>query len=193
MGGRLAEERGLVLVPPYEDPRVIAGQGTLGLEAIEQAREMGATLNAFAVCCSGGGLTAGCALAFAARSPETQVFGVEPEGFDDTRLSLEAGHRVKNDPGARSICDAILVDTPGETTFAINRKLLAGVLVVDDAAALRAVATAASALKVAVEPGGAVALAAALEGLLDLKGQTVCAVLTGGNIEADMLIRALRG
>lgn len=193
VGGRLAEERGLVLIPPYEDARVIAGQGTLGLETINQAREMGASIDAFAVCCSGGGLTAGCALAFAARSPKTQVFAVEPEGFDDTRRSLEAGHRVKNDPEVRSICDAILVDTPGEMTFAINRKLLTGALVVDDAAALRAVATAALALKVTVEPGGAVALAATLDGLLDLRGQTVCAVLTGGNVGRDVLIRAFQG
>lgn len=189
---KIRDERGATLIPPYDDPHVIAGQGTVGLEVVEQAAEMDTQIDAFLVCCAGGGLTAGCALALEAAAPQARVFGVEPEGFDDTRRSLEAGTPVANDPGARSICDAILIDRPGSLTFPINQRLLAGVLVVSDAEAMSAMATAQTEYKIAVEPGGAVALAAALTGKLDVKGKTVAVVCTGGNVDPAMFIEALQ-
>jgi threonine dehydratase len=121
---RLAAERGLTLVPPYDDRHVIAGQGTLGLEMISQAACTGAKLEALLVCCSGGGLAAGRALAFEEGSPATAIYTVEPQGFDDTARSLVAGHRVANESGAKSICDAILGNKPGELTFRINQTRL---------------------------------------------------------------------
>ncbi len=186
VGSRLAVERGLTLVPPYDDPYVMAGQGTLGLEIARQAKEMGAKLDALLVCCSGGGLTAGCALAMEADSPSTAIYSVEPEGFDDTAKSLIARQRVANSPGRTSVCDAILIDKPGELTFPVNLRLLTGGLVVSDAEALDAVAFAYEELKIVLEPGGAVALAAALAGKLDCRGKTVAVVCSGGNVDADV-------
>ena len=187
IGRRIAAERGLTLVPPYDDPAIIAGQGTLGLEVAEQAAALGVTLDCFLVCCSGGGLTAGCALALAAKSPSTAVYAVEPRDFDDTRRSLDAGIRVTNAPGARSICDALLVDTPGALTFPINKRLLSGVCTVTDEEVLQAVAFALDELKLVVEPGGAVALAAVLSGKLACAGKTTAIVCTGGNMDPESL------
>lgn len=191
IGSRLAAERGLALVPPFDDPRVIAGQGTLGLEVARQANAAGLRLDAFLVSCSGGGLTAGCALALEAESAQTAIYAVEPEGFDDTARSLAAGQRVANQPGRDSICDAILVDKPGELTFPINQRRLSGGLVVSDADALDAVAFAYDELKLVVEPGGAVALAAVLTGKLDCQGKTVAVVCSGGNVDADLFSSVL--
>jgi threonine dehydratase len=187
IGRRIAAERGLTLVPPYDDPQVVAGQGTLGLEVAEQAASLGVTLDSFAVCCSGGGLTAGCALALAAKSPSTAVYAVEPRDFDDTRRSLDAGKRMANAPGARSICDALLVDTPGALTFEINKRLLSGALTVTDEEALRAVAFALTELKLVVEPGGAAALAAVLFGKFACAGKTTAIACTGGNVDPEIL------
>lgn len=186
LGSRLARERGLTLVPPYDDPHVMAGQGTLGLEIARQAAEAHAELDALLVCCSGGGLTAGCALAMEAESPGTAIFAVEPEGFDDTARSLAAGRRVSNEPGQVSICDAILIDTPGELTFPVNQRLLAGALAVSDNEALDAVAFAYDELKIVLEPGGAVALAALLSGKLDCRNKSVAVVCSGGNVDAEV-------
>lgn len=191
IGSRLASERGLALVPPFDDRRVIAGQGTLGLEVARQAKAAGLELDAFLVSCSGGGLTAGCALALEAESPQTAIYAVEPEGFDDTARSLAAGQRVANEPGHSSICDALLVDKPGELTFPINQRRLAGGLVVSDAETLDAVAFAYDELKLVVEPGGAVALAAVLAGKLDCRGRTVAVVCSGGNIDAGLFASVL--
>jgi len=187
----IAAERGAALVPPYDHPWTIAGQGTVGLELAAQATEAAATLDAVLCCCGGGGLIAGIALALERLSPATHVYAVEPAGFDDTARSLEAGKRVANAPGARSICDALLGPTPGEITFPINRRLLDGGLVVDDAAAERAMAFAFTTLKLVVEPGGAVALAAALSSGFDCRGKTVAVVLTGGNVDRETFCRAL--
>jgi threonine dehydratase len=187
VGLRVAEERGLVVVPPFDDPRIIAGQGTLGLEVAEQARALDAALDAFVVPTSGGGLTAGCAIALEAESPATEVWGVEPVGFDDTRRSLEAGERVRNDPAARSICDAVQTETPGRLTWPINQRLLTGVVTVTDDEAV-----AMTELKLVVEPGGAIALAAALTGRVPVEGRTVAVVCSGGNVDADVLVRALQ-
>lgn len=191
IGRRLAETRGLALVPPYDDPMVVAGQGTLGLEAARQAAALGARLDACLVPCSGGGLAAGVALALERESPGTAVYAVEPAGFDDTARSLAAGRRVENAAASGSICDAILAATPGELTFAVNRTRLAGGLVVSDDETLRAMAAAFDAAKLVVEPGGAVALAAALEGRIDCRGKTIAVVLSGGNVDAATFARAL--
>ncbi len=193
IGTRLASERGLVLVPPFEDRRIIAGQGTLGLEAAEQARALGAEPDALLVCCSGGGLTAGCALAWEAMLPNARVWACEPEAFDDTARSLAAGRRVSVDPAARSICDAVLTPTPGALTFAINAPRLGGAVAVSDGEALAAMRTAAEEFGLVVEPGGAVALAAVLSGRFPLEGRTVVATLSGANVDPALLAQALSG
>jgi threonine dehydratase len=188
---RIAEDRNLVLVPPYGDPDVLAGQRTLGLEMASQAAAMGAELDALLVCCSGGGLKAGCALAMEAESPATAVYSAEPAGFDDTLRSLTAGHRVTNEPGSTSICDAILIDKPGELTFPINKRLLVGGVVINDKDALEAMALAYEEFKIVVEPGGAVALAAVISGQLDCRGRTVGVVCSGGNVSTEVFRSAL--
>ncbi len=191
IGRKIAESRGATIVPPYDDPGVIAGQGTVGLEIAEQAAEKGAKLDAVLVCCGGGGLVSGTALAIADRLPGVPVYAVEPAGFDDTGRSLISGQRERNSPEARSICDALLAQTPGELTFALNARLLKGGLVVSDDEVRQAMAEAFRYLKVVVEPGGAVALAAALTGKLPVKGRTVAVVCSGGNVDADMFVAAI--
>ncbi len=191
IGEALAEERGAVLVRPYDDPFVIAGQGTTGLEMVEQAAAHDKSLDAVLVCCGGGGLTAGIALALAAASPATALYTVEPEGFDDHARSLASGQRERNDPAARSICDALLAPEPGELTFAINRQALAGALVVSDAEARAAMRFAFEELKLVLEPGGAVALAAVLNGRLPTAGRCLGVVLSGGNAEPTLFAEVL--
>jgi len=190
IGRRIAAERGATLVPPFDDPRVIAGQGTAGLEIAAQAKALGARLDAVIIPCSGGGLAAGCALALSAECPDVAVYAAEPEDFDDMRRSLAAGARVANDPGARSICDALLVAMPGELTFPINRRLLAGGFAVSDDEVLDAMATAFGELKLVVEPGGAAALAAALSGKIDVKQRNVAVIASGGNVDPAIFARA---
>jgi threonine dehydratase len=191
IGGRIAAERGATLVPPFDDFRVMAGQGTAGLEIAAQAQALGVRLDAVVIPCSGGGLAAGCAVALAAESPGTQVYAAEPAGFDDLRRSLAEGERVANAPGAQSICDALLVAMPGELTFPVNRRLLKGSLAVSDDEVLAAMATAFAELKLVIEPGGAAALAAALSGKLDLKGRNVAVIASGGNVDPATFARAL--
>ena len=170
----LARQSGSTLVPPYDHPWTIAGQGTVGLEIAAQCTELGARPDIVLVCCGGGGLTAGVATAIAEIMPKTQVMTAEPEGFDDTRRSLEAGQRVTNDPSASSICDALLAPTPGELTFSIMAaRNLKGVAVSDDDVR-QAVAYAWRHFKIVVEPGGAVALAAILSGKTRLSRQDCC-------------------
>ena len=185
------EKTGAVLVPPFDHPDVIAGQGTLALELIEDAAEAGLSMDALMVCTGGGGLIAGCALAVEGASPATRVYAVEPQGWDDTARSLAAGERVENAPGGSTLCDALLAKTPGELTFAVNRPRLAGGLAVSDAEVLAAVAFAFSHLKLVVEPGGAVCLAALLAGKLSARGQVVGLVVSGGNVDASVFARAL--
>lgn len=190
---RLLAESGAILVRPYDDPDVIAGQGTCGLEIARQAEAAGARLDAALVPCGGGGLIAGTATALAALSPGTAVFAVEPEGFDDTARSLACGRRVGNDPEARSFCDALQAPLPGELTFAINRRLLAGGLVVGERQVAEAMTYAFRVLKLVVEPGGAVALAALLAGKYDAAGKTVAVTLSGGNVDPETYARAITG
>lgn len=187
IAARLAAERGAVLVPSFDDPDIIAGQGTVGLEIVEQATALGVRLDDVIVCTSGGGLVAGTALAVRALSPATRVWTAEPEGHDDHRRSLAAGRREANAPGTRSICDALLAPEPGVLTFEINRRLLAGGLVVSDAEVRDAIAYGARTLKLVIEPGGAVALASVLAGRIELAGRTVAVVVSGGNIDDGLL------
>ncbi len=191
IGGAIAQEHGLTIVPPFEDPHIVAGQGTLALEALTQAAAMGYTPDTLLVCCGGGGLTAGCALAAAALSPTTVVHPCEPAEFDDTARSLQLGHRVANDPGKRSICDAIVTEIPGEFTFSINQPRVGAGLTVTDDEVLAAIAFAVRELKLVVEPGGAAALAALLAGKLDTRDRTTMVVVTGGNIDPAILARAI--
>ncbi len=191
VAGRLLAERRATLVRPYDDPDVIAGQGTCGLEIARQAEAAGARLDAALVCCGGGGLIAGTATALASLSPGIAIYAVEPEGFDDTTRSLAGGRRVSNDPAARSFCDALLAPTPGELTFAINRRLLAGGLAVSDREVAQAMAYAFRTLKLVVEPGGAVALAALLAGRFDARDKTVAVTLSGGNVDAATFAEAI--
>ncbi|MCB2053580.1 MAG: threonine/serine dehydratase [Geminicoccaceae bacterium] len=191
IGDAIAAETGAVLVKPYDDPLVIAGQGTVGLEMAQQAREAGFTPELAVTCCGGGGLTAGIALALRHHFPAIGVFAAEPHGFDDHRRSLEAGERRPHPTGSTSICDALLAPMPGELTFALNRRLLAGAVTVTDEEVMEAMATAFERLKLVVEPGGAVALAAVLAGALDCRGKTVLVVLSGGNVDADLYARCL--
>ncbi len=187
----IATRSGAVLVPSFDDPDIIAGQGTVGLEIATQCAAAGVAPDDVLVCCSGGGLVAGVALAVRHHFPECRVWTVEPEGFDDHRRSLEAGERLRNAAGPQSICDALLAPIPGEITFEINRRLLAGGLVVTDQEVRAAVAFAARELKLVVEPGGAVALAALLAGKLKSGGRTSVAVLSGGNIDDVQLMEIL--
>ena len=188
---KLADERGAAIVRPYDDPDVIAGQGTIGREIAADALALGLTPDIALVPAGGGGLIAGTGLALKHALPTIKIYGCEPAGFDDTRRSLEAGERVANAPDARSICDALMAATPGELTFAINRRQLAGGLAVSDDEVLRAIAVAHNLLKLVVEPGGVVALAALLTGKLDVRERTVAIVLSGGNVDPETYCRAL--
>jgi threonine dehydratase len=193
IGAEIAARTGAALIRPYDDPWIIAGQGTAALELAAQAQELGAAPDLALVPCGGGGLIAGCALALSTAFPGIAIYAVEPDGLDDTRRSLEAGERVANPAGARSICDALLVPTPGELTFALNRRLLAGGLAVSDEEARGAIAFAFRALKLVLEPGGAVALAAVLSGRLALGGRTAAVVLSGGNVDPELFAAAIAG
>lgn len=191
IAAEIARERGAVIVPPYEHCHIIAGQGTVGLELAEQAAARGLSLDRVLVPVSGGGLTAGIALAMAAVSPSTKVSCVEPEGFDDHRRSLAAGERQRNPDAAGSICDALMAQEPGELTFAINRRLVGEGFVVSEQEVKKAMREAFSHLKLVIEPGGAVALAAVLAGGMATRGQTIGVVLSGGNVDAQLFARVL--
>jgi threonine dehydratase len=190
IGRALAEERGLALVPPYDHPHTMAGQGTAGLEIAEDLKARGLEPDRVLICCSGGGLAAGIGLAVKDVFPAAQIVTVEPSGFDDMARSLQAGERVTNPAAGGSICDALLVPTPGEITFPLLQALGARGVAVSDEEALAAMRYAAEELRVVLEPGGAVALAAILTGRVPTDGVTV-AVLSGGNADAAMLSRAL--
>lgn len=185
---RIATERGAALVPPYNHEHTIAGQGTTGLEIARQCREMGLEPDQLLVNCSGGGLTAGCAIAIKAEYPDAKVYAVEPEDFDDTLRSLKSGNLEVNDPDARTICDALMSAPPGEITFEINRRLLEGALTVSDDEVREAIRFAFRHLKLVVEPGGAVSLAAILAGKIDVRDSASVAVLSGGNIDPQMFL-----
>jgi threonine dehydratase len=189
----IAGETGATFVHPFNDPGVIAGQGTIGLEIAEDCAAHGLKPDAVLAGCSGGGLVSGIALALEELAPEAAVHTVEPAGFDDYARSIAAGEIRRNEAVDGSICDALLAPAPGDIGFQIARRRLAPGIVVTDEEALAAVAFAARDLKLVVEPGGAVALAAMLAGRIPTAGRTVVAVVSGGNIDDAMLMRALGG
>ncbi|MCC5966433.1 MAG: threonine/serine dehydratase [Natronohydrobacter sp.] len=190
LGAALAQTRGLELIPPFDHPQVIAGQGTTGLEIAQQAHALGVTQAEVLVCCGGGGLSSGIALALEAEAPDFRVRTVEPEGFDDVAKSLASGAVVTH-PLRSGVCDAIVTPAPGKLTWPILQRLCGPGLVVSDTQALRAVALAQERLKLVLEPGGAVALAAALFLPDQIESDTVIVTASGGNVDRDMFLRAL--
>ncbi|MEM9181260.1 MAG: threonine/serine dehydratase [Pseudomonadota bacterium] len=192
IAAEIARKRGAVLVPSFDDPMIIAGQGTVGLEFAAQAKVLDTRLDHLICCTGGGGLISGICLGLSGSSPETRVWTAEPEGHDDWKRSLESGQIQTNAPGTRSICDAILTPAPGELTWAVGHQYLAGGCVVSDAHAFEAMRLAFRQLRLVVEPGGAVALAAALFRLPEAaKGKTVGVVLTGGNVDSRLFAKVL--
>ena len=191
IGAELARTRGLTLIKPYDEPQVIAGQGTVGLEIAAQAARQGLETADVLVCCGGGGLTSGIALALEARAPGLRTRPAEPEGFDDVRRALETGRIQPNPTSLGSVCDAILTPAPGKITFPIMQRLCGPGVVVTDAECLHAMALAFLRLKIVIEPGGAAALAGALFHGDQLQGDAVIAVATGGNVDPQMFQDAL--
>lgn len=191
IGASLAAEQGLALIKPFDAEQTIAGQGSVGLEIAAQAAEEGVSAGDVLVCCGGGGLTSGIALALEGHAPGLRARPVEPEGFDDTARSLAAGAIQRNDRLDGSICDAIVTPQPGDLTFPIMARLCGPGLVVSEDEALRAMALAFLRLKILLEPGGAVALAAALFRPDAIAGDTVIAVASGGNVDPGLFVRAL--
>jgi threonine dehydratase len=191
IAAKIVAERGATLVPPYDDPLIVAGQGTIGREIVEDLAAHGLKPEIVFIGMSGGGLAAGTALGIKAGAPDAQIYGVEPEGFDDTLRSFKSGRHETNQRMSGSICDALMSATPGEVTFPINSKLIGQGFAVSDEEVGRAVRFAFEELKLVVEPGGAVGLAAMLAGKLDIKGKVVCGVLSGGNVDAAMFAKLI--
>jgi len=186
IGHSIAKERGLVLVPSYDDVHVIAGQGTCGLEIAQQTKAMGLELDQLLVCAGGGGLTSGCAIALADEMPNAKIYTVEPEGYDDIALSLEKGERVRVDTSRKSIADALLPPTPGYVTWPILKALVEKGLVVTEDQIREAVRYGFRNLNLKIEPGGAVTLAAVLAGTIDVKDKITAITLSGGNVDAEI-------
>jgi threonine dehydratase len=187
----IAAKRGATLVPPYDDPFVIAGQGTVGREIAEDLAALGIAPDVVVAPASGGGLVAGVATAVKARYPLAKLISAEPEGFDDHARSLRAGKREPHRAEGRTICDALMASIPGEITFAINSRLLTEGITATDAEVGAAVGFAFRELKLVVEPGGAVGLAALLAGHIDASEKAVVIVLSGGNVDADLYARLI--
>lgn len=191
IGQRLSEERNLTLIKPYDAPMTIAGQGTVGLEIAEDMTALGVTEADVMVCCGGGGLTSGIALALAADAPGLRARPAEPEGFDDVTRSLKSGKIERNTRLSGSLCDAIITPQPGDMTFPIMQKHCGPGVVVSEEECLRAVGLAFERLRIVVEPGGAAALAAALFHPEEFSGDAVIAVATGGNVDPEVFAKAL--
>ncbi|HYE46376.1 MAG TPA: threonine/serine dehydratase [Caulobacter sp.] len=189
----IAQDRGMTIVWPFDDYDIAAGQGTAALEMEAQARALGAHLDLVVTPVGGGGLAAGVSTALKHLSPATEVYGVEPAAFDDTARSLAVGERLGVDQSARSICDALMSPMPGKLTFPINQANLAAVLTVTDAEVAEAMRYAFTWLKLVVEPGGCVALAALLAGKLSAEGRTAGVVLSGGNVDPELFAKVLSG
>ena len=188
---KIVSERGATLVPPYDDPMIIAGQGTIGREIVEDLDRLGVKPETVVVGASGGGLAAGISLYVKARVPLAKFYTVEPEGFDDTLRSFKSGQREHNERMKGTICDALMTNTPGELTFPINRELIGEGLIASDIEVAAAVRYAFNELKLVVEPGGAIGLAALLAGKLDVKGKVVVGVLSGGNVDAELFSKLI--
>ena len=187
----IARERGATLVPPYDDPLIIAGQGTAGREIMEDLAALDLKPDVVFVGASGGGLAAGIALAVKDASPATPIYAIEPEGFDDTLRSFKSGKHESNARLSGTICDALMSGTPGALTFPITQKLIGQGFTVSDDEVGRAVRYAFEELKLVVEPGGAVSLAALLAGKLDVSGKVVAAVLSGANVDAALFAKLI--
>jgi threonine dehydratase len=185
----IAEKRGATLVPPYDDPVIIAGQGAAGREIMEDLIALDVKPDIAVIGASGGGLAAGISLALKARAPDVKIYTAEPEGFDDTARSFLSGHHERNAKLSGTICDALMSNTPGNITFAINRELIGEGIAASDEEVARAVAFAFRELKLVVEPGGAIGLAALLAGRPNVKGKVVVAVLSGGNVDPELFHR----
>ena len=193
IAAEVAKTRGAVIVPSFDDPHIIAGQGTVGLELTRQSQAMGARLDLVLCPIGGGGLIAGTSTAIKALSPTTEVVGVEPDLFDDTARSLAAGERITIKPDSRSLCDALETTAPGRLTFPVMQRNLSAVLTVTDAEVAEAMRYAFATLKLVVEPGGCVGFAALLAGKAQASGRTVGLVLSGGNVDPDLYARVIRG
>lgn len=189
----LTERLAAELIHPFDNQNVIAGQGTLALEAVDTLAELGIAPDLVLACAGGGGLAAGVSLVMAKRCPQARFHTVEPEGFDDYRRSLLAGERLSNPTTSGSVCDAILTPMPGARSFEILHGYASEGLAVTDADAMNAVAFAYHELKIVLEPGGAVALAAVLSGKIDVRDKTVLLTLSGGNVDPAIFQRALEG
>ncbi|MBI5131931.1 MAG: threonine/serine dehydratase [Rhodopseudomonas palustris] len=187
----IAGNRGATLVPPYDDPKVIAGQGTVGREIAADLAALGVVPDIVVAPASGGGLVAGVAVAVTSRFPDAAVMSAEPQAFDDHARSIAAGRREPHKAEGRTICDALMASIPGELTFAINQQLLTRGVTASDAEVAKAVAFVFRELKLVVEPGGAVALAALLAGHIDARGKTIAIVLSGGNVDADLFAKLI--
>ncbi|MCB2112806.1 MAG: threonine/serine dehydratase [Parvularculaceae bacterium] len=190
---RIAAEDAMAIAPSYDHPDIIEGQGTLALETVNEAAARGLSLDAFIVCCGGGGLTSGCATILEAISPATEIFIAEPEGYDETWASIRAGRIVKADISKKTICDALATPAPGAITFEIMRRLVKGGFTLSDAEVEEALAWAFKYLKLVLEPGGAIALAAVYHRKIRAQGRTIALTLSGGNVDpglfADILAR----
>ncbi|MFP7672580.1 threonine/serine dehydratase [Marivita sp. S0852] len=191
IGATLSQKRGLTLIKPFDDPDVIAGQGTCGLEIAAQAATRGVTHAEVIVCCGGGGLTSGIALALQAKAPDMQVRPAEPENYDDVARSLASGRIERNATASGGLCDAIVTQQPGDLTFPIMKRLCGPGLVVSESEAQKAMAQAFSRLKLVAEPGGAVALAAALYHPDAFEADTVIVTISGGNVDRAVFTAAL--
>ena len=189
----LAQERGAVLVPSFDDPFIIAGQGTVGLEILDQARAMDAAISQLVCTCGGGGLIAGIATAIKATAPTVAIYAAEPAAFDDTARSLVSGQRETVAAGASSICDALLAPSPGALTFPINHALLSGGLSVTDDEVRAAMRFAFETLKLVAEPGGSVALAALLHGKVPHDDAPLALVISGANVDPADYAAILQG
>ena len=193
IAARIVAERGATLVPPYDDPLIIAGQGTIGAEIVEDLAALSLAPEIVVIGASGGGLAAGVSLGIKARVPAAQFYTVEPEGFDDTLRSFQSGRRETNPRLSGSICDALMSNSPGELTFPITRELIGQGLTASDEEVARAVRYAFEELKLVVEPGGAIGLAALLAGRPQVRGKLVVGILSGGNVDAELFARLVRG
>lgn len=192
IAGNLCEQKNAAFVHPYNNPFVIAGQGTAGLEIAESLKQRDLMPDMVLTPCSGGGLTAGVALAIKNAWPSCELYTVEPEGFDDYARSVQNNELLRNEKLSGSICDALLTPTPGELGFEINRTRLAGGLSVTDDEVCKAMSFAFNELKLVVEPGGAVTLAAILSGKINVSGKTVVIVLSGGNVDKNLHAECLK-
>ena len=191
LGLTIAREENAIIIPPFDDPKVINGQGTAGYEMINQCEELQIQPDLVLCCCGGGGLIAGVSTALLSKFPNLPIYAVEPENYNDTKLSLEQNKIVEVDVTKKSICDALLAPKPGEITFNINKNNLAGALLVSDQEAMLAMKTAFEYLKIVLEPGGAVALAAAIMHKIDIENKNVLIVASGGNVDKEVFEKSL--